>query len=45
MEERTTIQVERGVRLMLKKIALEMGDITMGEAIKELIKIYENRNK
>jgi uncharacterized protein YegL len=43
MEERTTIQIEKATRLNLKKIALQMGDKTMDQAIKELIKLYEDR--
>lgn len=41
--EKTTIQVDKDIRLALKKIALELGDITMNDAIKELINEH-NKN-
>ncbi len=45
METKTTIQIDKDVRLNLKKIALEMNDLTLNETIKELIKFYESNNK
>ena len=41
--EKTTIQVDKEIRLALKKIALELGDITMNDAIKELINEHNYR--
>ena len=43
MTEKTTIQINKEVRLKLKKVALEMGDLTMIQTINELIGLYENR--
>ena len=41
--DKTTIQIEKEVRLALKKIALDLGDLTMNEALKRLIDEHNAR--